>query len=161
MGLVRQNNLRGAGCPGSIGNKGRRGAKPREPIKIIKEIFMKVQVIDIIPKSKKDIRYERSGVFKRENGYQPFDFALCINCAYFSFDNTKEAVEWAGKYGCGKCRLAKAMGAYDGVMATAICGKFLSHTGTDINGKSTTVRQLPDFVKLVKEEGRYSVTLTK
>jgi hypothetical protein len=125
------------------------------------EVFMKVQVIDIIPKNKKDIRYERSSVFKRKNGYEVFNYAMCLNCAYFSFDNTKDAVQWEGKNGCGKCRLAKAMGAYEGVMATAVCDKFLSHTGTDINGKSVTVRQLPDFVKLVKEEGRNSVTLAK
>jgi hypothetical protein len=40
MGLGWQNNLRGAGCPGSIGNKGRRGAKPREPKRYKGEIMI-------------------------------------------------------------------------------------------------------------------------
>jgi ABC-type cobalamin/Fe3+-siderophores transport system ATPase subunit len=111
---------------------------------------MQTQVTEIKPAPKRKIKYE------------VFNFALCVSCAYFSFENTKETVEWTGKNGCGKCRLIKSMGAYDGVMAIAVCDKFLSHKGTDIKGKSATVRQLPDFVKLIKgEEGRYSVTLTQ
>jgi hypothetical protein len=34
MGLVRQNHLRGACRSGSIGNKGKRSARPREPITV-------------------------------------------------------------------------------------------------------------------------------
>ena len=121
---------------------------------------MKVQANKIKPTQKSEAKFKRRSVFSRKNGYKDFNFALCVGCAYFSFDNSKEAVEWAGKYGCGKCRLAKAMGASGVVMATAVCDKFLSHKGTDINGKSVTQKHLPDFVKLTKnEKGRCAVTL--
>jgi len=120
---------------------------------------MQVQTIKIKPMQKSEAKFKRRSVFSRKNGYKDFNFALCVGCAYFSFDHSKEAVEWAGKYSCGNCRLAKAMGAYEGVMATAVCDKFLSHFGTDIDGKSATPKQLPDFVKLTKNKrGRYAVT---
>jgi len=121
---------------------------------------MQVQVIKIKPTPKGEVKFERRDVFSDRYDYEVFHFALCVGCAYFSFDHSKEAVEWAGKYGCGKCHLAKAMGAYEGVLATSVCDNFLSHMGTDINGKSATPEQLPDFVKLTKnEKGRYAVTL--
>jgi len=121
---------------------------------------MQVQVIKIKPTPKSEAKFERRDVFSDKYNYEAFDFALCVRCAYFSFEHSKEAVEWAGKYGCGKCRLAKAMGAYEGVKATAVCDKYLSHIGTDINGKRATPKQLPEFVKLIKnEKGRYTVTL--
>jgi len=120
---------------------------------------MQVQAIKTKPTQKSEAKFKRRSVFSRKNGYKDFNFALCVGCAYFSFDHSKEAVEWAGKYGCGKCRLAKAMGAYEGVMATAVCDKFISPFGKGINGKSLTQKQLPDFVKLTKnEKGQYAVT---
>ena len=66
--------------------------------------------------------------------YEVFDFALCVRCIYFSFSNTKNNVDWAGKNGCGNCALLKHENAYNGVMTTAVCNKFLSSKGTNING---------------------------
>jgi hypothetical protein len=121
---------------------------------------MKVQAIKAKP-TLSEAKFNKRTAFSRSNGYKDFNFALCVGCAYFSFDHSKEAVEWAWKYGCGKCRLAKSMDAYEGVMATAVCDKFLSRSGKDIKGKSASPKQLPDFVKLAKnEKGQYAVIFT-
>ena len=107
------------------------------------------------------IRFDKRDVFSSKYGYETFNFALCAVCAYFKYENTKETIDWAGKNGCGKCRLIKEMGAYDGVMTTAVCNKFLSQMGKNINGKTASIKELPDFVKLVKDEnGKISVLLT-
>jgi len=123
---------------------------------------MQVQVIKIKPTPKSEVKFDRRDVFSHKFDYEVFYYAMCVNCAYFSFENTKENIEWGGKYSCGKCRLAKAMGAYEGVLSTAVCNKYLSHQGTNINQKTVTLKQLPDFVNMVKDEkGKYHVTLTK
>jgi len=116
--------------------------------------------IKIKPQSKSDIRFEKRDVFSEKYDYEVSNYAMCVVCAYFQFNNTKENKEWLGKNGCGSCRLIKSMGAYDGVMSTAVCNKFLSHKGTDLNQKH--VKNLPDFVKLIKDKkGNTSVVLTK
>ena len=114
--------------------------------------------IKIKPKSGSEIRLEKRDIFSDKYDYENFNHAFCFRCAYFTFSNTKENTEWAGKNGCGNCHLLKTLGAYDGVMSTAVCNMFLSHLGTDINQNRVSPSQLPDFLKLEKSEnGKFSI----
>ena len=103
--------------------------------------------------------FDKRDKFADKYNYEFFNFCLCIKCAYYTISNTKTNTKWQGQNSCGNCKLLEAQGAFHGVMSTAVCNKFLSHFGSDINGKRA--RNLPDFVKLVKnEKGNISVVLT-
>jgi len=117
--------------------------------------------IKIKPQSNSDIGFEKRDVFSEKYDYEVIDnYCHCFMCTYFSFNNTKGNIEWAGKNGCGSCRLLKEMGAYNGVLSSAVCNAFLSSRGTDINGKPA--KKLPDFVKLEKDEkGNTNVMLVR
>jgi len=94
--------------------------------------------------------------------YEVADYSFCAKCVYFSFENTKETIEFYGKNGCGNCRLMKSLGACGAVLSVAICDKYLSHTGKNINNKTASKSELPDFAELViDEKGAYHVTLIK
>ena len=111
-----------------------------------------MNLVTVKRKTKSDLQFEKRGLFSDKYDYETFDFALCAVCAYFSFHNSKDNVEWAGKNGCGSCRLMRSQGIYNGVMTTAVCNKFLSWQGKDINQKQVNKKRLPNFVKLVQNE---------
>jgi hypothetical protein len=73
--------------------------------------------------------------WSRANDYEVFNFALCLECRHFRIDPSLPIH--------GKCELMSQEGAYPGVMAQAVCNRFLSSKGTDINGRIVEPALLP------------------
>jgi hypothetical protein len=71
---------------------------------------------------------KRSRKFRKANDYETFDFALCVECRHFKSSTSIPCM--------GDCGLMEQEGAYSGVMPQAVCNRFLSKQGTDINGKA-------------------------
>jgi len=69
---------------------------------------------------------KRSGTWRKTNGYEVFNHAMCLHCAFFKMD-TDLPIH-------GECSLMNREGAYEGVMADAVCNRFISRQGTDISG---------------------------
>jgi hypothetical protein len=65
--------------------------------------------------------------WNKANDYEVFNWALCLKCKHFKID-----LEYSFH---GDCELMRREGAYPGVMAYAVCDRFLSRKGTDINGR--------------------------
>jgi hypothetical protein len=111
-----------------------------------------------------DISDFKRWAFNKKYNYNNHEIAkcpFCAKCVYFSFENTKETIEFYGKNGAGNCRLMKSLGAGESILAAAICDKYLSHTGRNINNKIARKSELPDFVKLVKDgNGKHTVVLS-
>jgi len=80
-------------------------------------------------KSQKDYeqKHKVRSKWSNQNDYDVFNNALCLECAFFKMDIDLPI--------CGACKLMEQEGAYNGVLAQAVCNRFLSHKGTDINGK--------------------------
>ena len=68
-----------------------------------------------------------SGKWRKANDYDVFNYAFCLECVHFKMDVSMPI--------CGDCLLMEKEGASNGVMAQAVCNRFLSRHGTDINGK--------------------------
>jgi hypothetical protein len=115
-------------------------------------------------KPTEDMRDYKRWAFDEKYNYNNHEIAecpFCAKCVYFSFENTKETIEFYGKNGAGNCRLMKSLGAGESILTAAICDKYLSHTGKNINNDIARKSELPDFVELVKDsEGKYTVVLT-
>jgi hypothetical protein len=80
--------------------------------------------------------------WSRANDYEVFNFALCLECRHFRIDPSFPTQ--------GNCELIKQEGAYPGVMAQAVCSRFLSRNGTDINGRVVEPALFPAWVKTRK-----------
>jgi hypothetical protein len=81
---------------------------------------------------------KRREEFRKASVYETFDFALCMECKHFKSKTS---------HIYGDCGLMEQEGAYSGVMAQAVCNRFLSNQGTDINGKAVEPSLLPAWVK--------------
>jgi hypothetical protein len=68
-----------------------------------------------------------SGKFRKVNDYEVFDWAICLECNYFKIDYNFPIQ--------GNCELMEQQGIYPGVVACAVCNRFMSKIGTDINVK--------------------------
>jgi hypothetical protein len=82
--------------------------------------------------------------WSKDNDYEVFDWALCRYCTYFKIDPAHPFH--------GNCELMRQEGAYPGVMAEAVCTRFVSKEGTDINGKVVDPGLLPAWVKTRKDK---------
>jgi hypothetical protein len=83
--------------------------------------------------------------FRKANDYEVFNWNLCLVCLHFKAD--------AGHPWQGDCCLMGKEGCYPGVMAQAVCNRFLSRAGTDINGKVIIPSLLPAYILTRKEGG--------
>jgi hypothetical protein len=86
---------------------------------------------------------KKSGKFRKENDYEVFSWNICMECHYF---------KKLGKFNDGECRLMEKEGAYNGVMATAVCNRYLNKRGFDINGKVIIPGLLPKWIKTRKNK---------
>jgi len=78
-------------------------------------------------KAKFKKRMKASPSWRKANGYEAQNRAHCLCCAFFKIDANMPIH--------GKCRLMDREGIYDGVMTDAVCNRFISRHGTDIDGK--------------------------
>jgi hypothetical protein len=81
-----------------------------------------------------------SGKFRKVNDYEVFNWALCLECVHFKMDLSIPIH--------GDCSLMEKEGAYNGVMAQAVCNRFLSRKGSDINGKQLDLAALSTAFKI-------------
>jgi hypothetical protein len=81
--------------------------------------------------------------WSKDNDYEVFNWALCKDCWHYKPDPDRPALH-------GDCKLMEQDGAYPGVMAIAVCNRFMSEMGTDINGKVVEPSLLPARVKTRK-----------
>jgi hypothetical protein len=80
--------------------------------------------------------------WRKINGYEVFNWPFCLECKHFTIDTSHPF--------CGDCELMKQEGEYPGVMTQAVCNRFLSTKGTDINGRVIDPSMLPAWVKTRK-----------
>jgi hypothetical protein len=84
----------------------------------------------------------KSGRQRKANDYEVFNWCLCLECKHFKVDKHFHTQ--------GDCLLMWKEGAYGGVMAQAVCNRFMSTEGMDINGKVVEPSLLPAWVKTRK-----------
>ena len=80
-------------------------------------------------------RLKRSGAWRKANGYETFDHAQCLHCAFFKISASLPIH--------GECSLMDREGVYEGV-----CNRFVSHQGTDIRGKRLDPGLLSGFFEI-------------
>ena len=86
--------------------------------------------------------------FSRENDYEVFSWSICLNCKYFKADPDLPIA--------GDCQLMSDSGCYDGVMALAVCNRFIDRRGYDLNGKVVNPELLPKWIATTKKsDGLY------
>ena len=78
--------------------------------------------------------------FRKANNYGVFNFALCVECRWYKMNRTTPIH--------GGCYLLEQAGIDGGVMAQAVCNKFLSGHGTDIDGNKVS----PDIYSELKTD---------
>ncbi|GHV86260.1 hypothetical protein AGMMS50230_18680 [Spirochaetia bacterium] len=81
-----------------------------------------------------------SGKWRTANDYEVFAFNFCMECRYFKADKD------AGSVCSGDCSLMEQEGAYNGVIATAVCNRYVNTRGFDINGKVVDPAALPKWI---------------
>jgi hypothetical protein len=75
-------------------------------------------------------KIKASGEFRKANDYDVFGWNICMECHYFQADKD------AGSACHGECSLMAAQGAYNGVMATAVCNQYINKTnGYKLDGE--------------------------
>jgi hypothetical protein len=79
------------------------------------------------------------GQWRKANDYEVFNWALCLECKHFTIDTSHPFR--------GYCELMRQEGEYPVVMTEAVCNRFLSTKGTDINGRVIDPSLLPAWVK--------------
>jgi hypothetical protein len=82
--------------------------------------------------------------WSKTNDYEVYNYAVCLHCKYFKL--------YSAHCTHGNCGLMEQEGAYNGVMALAVCNRFLSTHGTDINGKVVIPSLLPKWNKTRKDK---------
>jgi hypothetical protein len=87
--------------------------------------------------------------WSKANDYEVFNWSLCLGCKYFKIDPVYPIH--------GDCELMKQEGVYPGVMAEAVCNRFLSTQGTDINGRVVDPSLLPAWMKTRKTKEGFFV----
>ena len=65
-----------------------------------------------------DNTMKESGKFRKNNGYTVHSWNICLECKYYQ----ATSLEFAGH---GECMLMEQEGAYNGVMATAVCNQYI------------------------------------
>jgi hypothetical protein len=94
-----------------------------------------------------DKAHKERDVFSKENNYEVYNWNTCYKCMNFQVDLHHP------EYG-GNCKLMAVTGAYPGVMAEAVCDKFLSCKGLDINNKPVDPAQWPAWVRTKERYGK-------
>ena len=79
-----------------------------------------------------DRQFNKRDILSDKWDYDTYNFAACFSCKHFRFNNHKSMAEWSGRNTCGNCSLMKKHGAYNGVMAMAVCNKYASSKGEKI-----------------------------
>ena len=91
--------------------------------------------------------HEKREAFGKENGYEVYNWNTCNDCMNFMVDLHNP------EYG-GECQCMAQSGAYPGVVAHAVCNKFLSCKGEDINGRPVDPSQFPAWVHVKERFGK-------
>ena len=65
-------------------------------------------------------KIKNSGTFRKANDYEVFAWNICMECHYFQADKD------AGSACHGECSLMTSHGAYNGVIATAVCNQYIN-----------------------------------
>ena len=89
-----------------------------------------------------DARLKRNTAWEKENDYERFECAMCLHCAFFKIDMDLPIV--------GECSLKDREGVWEIVNTAAVCNRFISHKGTDINGKRIDTGLLSAIFKIEK-----------
>jgi hypothetical protein len=111
------------------------GRQGREALRFKEEVMRYTSAKDY------DEKIKASGKWHKSNDYDVFNFALCLECAYF---------KPAPVATHGACALMEKEGAYNGVVAQAVCERFISCKGTNINGKQLDPDLLSAIFKIEK-----------
>jgi len=96
--------------------------------------------------------HKKRKAFSKENDYEVYNWNTCYGCMNFLVDLHNP------EYG-GKCRLMAESGAYPGVLAEAVCNKFLSCKGLDINNKPVEPTEYPKWVHIDRYLGKKKDTV--
>jgi hypothetical protein len=94
-----------------------------------------------------DAAHKQREAFSKENDYEVYNWNICFNCMNFMVDLH------CPQYG-GACKCMEQAGAYPGVLADAVCNKFLSCKGLDINNEPVAPEQWPEWVHLKERWGK-------
>jgi len=94
-----------------------------------------------------DAAHKKRQAFSKENDYEVYNWNTCYSCMNFQVDLHNP------EYG-GKCKLMAEFGAYPGVMAEAVCNKFLSCKGLDLNNKPIDQSEYPEWVHIDSYQGK-------
>ncbi|MCL2792456.1 MAG: hypothetical protein FWD87_05125 [Spirochaetaceae bacterium] len=80
--------------------------------------------------------------WSKDNDYEVTEYCFCVSCRHFKID-----INYPFH---GDCSLMAKEGGYSGVVVEAICNRYLSSTGMDINGKQVNPAILAKDFKVVK-----------
>ena len=94
-----------------------------------------------------DAAHKKREAFSKENDYEVYNWNTCYRCMNFMVDLHHP------EYG-GKCKLMAEAGAYPGVLAEAVCDKFLSSKGLDINNEPVVPEEWPEWVRIKECYGK-------
>jgi len=87
--------------------------------------------------------FKQRDIFTKENDYELFKYQTCYDCMNFIVNLNDIA------HG-GNCKLMDEAGAEPAVNACAVCNKFLSCQGKDINGNIIDPSEYPAWVRIKK-----------
>ncbi|MCL2706396.1 MAG: hypothetical protein FWE72_09350 [Spirochaetaceae bacterium] len=105
---------------------------------------MSNKLIDVIKERKSAIKTEHTirKKWSRDNSYEVTEYCFCVSCRHYKID-----INYPFH---GDCSLIEKEGGYPGVVSEAICNRYLSPTGKDINGKQVDPAILVKNFKVVK-----------
>ena len=89
-------------------------------------------------------KMKNSGTFRKENDYEVFSWNICLECKYFKADPQYRFH--------GECILMEQEEAYNGVMATAVCNRYVNTRGFDLNHKVVEPSLLPAWIRTRKDK---------
>lgn len=94
-----------------------------------------------------DAAHKKRETFSKENDYEVYEWNTCYDCMNFMVDlHTPQ-------YG-GNCKCMEQAGAYPGVLSHAVCDKFLSCKGLDINNEPVDPSEYPAWVRIKEYWGK-------
>jgi hypothetical protein len=91
--------------------------------------------------------FKKRDAFGKENDYEVYDWNICFYCMNFMVDLHHP------HYG-GYCKCMEQAGAFSHVLANAVCNKFLSCKGQDLNNKPVVPAQWPKWVHIKEKWGK-------
>ena len=89
-------------------------------------------------------KIENRRKWSKANDYEVFAWNICMECQFYKAD--------ADCPTHGECTLMASNGCYNGVVYTAICNRYISKKGVDINGNAVNPVALPPWVKKRKNK---------